>query len=261
MRLLHLTLSASLALGSVSAVAAEPAAAPAKHKAAPAAAATSVDPAAVAALNRMSAYLRTLTQFEITANNAVELVLDNGQKIENDRVVTYKAKFPDRFFIEQASDQRVRQYIYDGKQLTVSAPELGVYSTVPAPPTIVQTVNAAEEKYGVDVPLADLFRWGAAGGDTPRELKSGVHVGTATLDGVKTDQYAFRGPKVDWQIWIAQGDKPLPVKVVVIGLEDPAHPAFISRLTWNTSPSWSADTFVFKPAKDAMAIKFASNSQ
>jgi hypothetical protein len=257
MKPLYVALGASLVLATAS-TAAEPAA---KHHAAPAAAATSVDPVAVQALDRMSAYLRTLKAFEITADNSVELVLDNGQKIENDRVVTYKVRTPDRFFIETASDQRVRQYYYDGKQVTVSSPELRVYASVPAPPTIIQTVDAIGDKYGVELPLADLFRWGSANGGAHPNLKSGVHVGTATLNGVKTDQYAFRGDKVDWQIWIAQGDKPLPVKVVVVGLDDPAHPSFTSRLTWNTNASLADNAFAFTPSKDAMAIKFASNSK
>jgi hypothetical protein len=259
MRLLHLTLSASLALASAgAAVAAEPTAKPAKPHAA---AAVTVDPAAVEALRRMSAYLRTLTQFEITATNAMELVLDNGQRIENDRVTTYKVKSPDRFRIETTSDQRVREYVYDGKQLTVSSPLLGVYATVPAPATITQTLDAAAEKYGVVLPLTDLFRWNDPSSLRPQDLKSAVHVGTATLDGVKTDQYAFRENKIDWQIWIAQGDKPLPLKVVIVGLEDPAHPEFRSRLSWNTNAALAADTFEFRPAKDAMAIKFASSSK
>lgn len=261
MKPLHLALSASLLLAAMAgaAVAAEPTAKPAKPPAARAAA--SVDPAALQALQRMSAYLRTLTQFEITTTNAVELVLNSGQKIENDRVTTYKVKTPDKFVIETTSDQRVRQYVYDGKQLTVSSPLLGVYATVPAPPTIIQTLNAAADKYGVVLPLADLFSWSDPNGKRFSDLKSGVYVGTATLDGVKTDQYAFQEAKIDWQIWIAQGDKPLPLKVVIIGLEDPAHPAFSSRLNWNTNPSLAADTFEFHPAKDAMAIKFASSSK
>jgi hypothetical protein len=256
MKPIFLVLGASLVLA-----AASPSVAAAPAKSSAEAPKSAIDPAAVQALDRMSAYLRTLVNFEITADNSMELVLDSGQKIENDHVATYKVRRPDGFVIETASDQRVRQYVYNGKQLTVASPELGVYATVPAPPTIMQTLDAAAEKYGVVVPLEDLFLWGDKNNPRPRDTKSAVHVGTATIDGVKTDQYAFRGPKADWQIWIAQGAKPVPVKIVIIGLEDSAHPAFISRLKWKTDVTLDSSVFEFKPTKDAMAIKFASDSK
>jgi hypothetical protein len=254
MKPIFLALGASLVLASAGPVAA---AQPAKRTAE--APKSAIDPAALQAMDRMSAYLRTLVNFEITADNSVERVLENGQKIENDQVATYKVRRPDGFFVETSSDQRVRQFIYNGKQLTVSSPMLGVYGTVPAPPTIMQTLDAAAQKYGVTIPLEELFVWSDASNQRSKELKSAVHVGTATLDGVKTDQYAFRSPRADWQIWIAQGAKPVPLKVVIIGLEDPAHPAFISRLKWNTDAT--LDSSVFKPPKDAIAIKFATNSK
>ncbi len=263
MKPLHLTLSACLVLASVSGAAAAPATpvAPGRHHAAAPSAAEAVDPAALAALQHMSAYLHTLTRFEVTGTNAVDLVLESGQKIENDRVTTYKVQMPDRFFIETASDQRVRQYVYDGKQIAVVSPVLGVYATFPAPPTIALALDAAAERYGVVLPLEDLFHWSDPKTERSKDLKAGVHVGTATLDGVKTDQYAFREGAIDWQIWIAQGDRPLPLKVVIVARGDPARPAFSSRLNWNTSPTWAADTFTFQPPKDAMAIKFASSSK
>jgi len=37
------------------------------------------------------------------------------------------------------------------------------YATVPAPPTIAELVDRLEKKFGIDLPLVDLFYW-----DTPR---------------------------------------------------------------------------------------------
>ena len=41
----------------------------------------------------------------------------------------------------------------------------------------------------------------------------------------------------------------MPRKVVIVDRTDEAHPAYIARLTWNTSPQFSKDTFAFKPAQ------------
>src|SRR4051794_34558565 len=105
MKPLHIALSASLLLAAGSPAAA---AEPAKHHAE--APKSAIDPVAMQAMDRMSAYLRTLVNFEITADNSMELVLDNGQKIENDHVATYKVRRPDGFVIDTISDQRVRQF-------------------------------------------------------------------------------------------------------------------------------------------------------
>ncbi len=48
----------------------------------------------------------------------------------------------------------------------------------------------------------------------------------ATLDGVLTNQYAFRQGEVDWSVWIEQGDRPLPRKLMIIDRSRPSSPPF-----------------------------------
>ena len=75
------------------------------------------------------------------------------------------------------------------------------------------------------------------------------------INGVETQQYIFRQPGIDWQIWIAKGDKPAPVRVVVVASEDPARPQFQADLTWDTTPQFAADSFVFTPPAEAWNVK------
>lgn len=219
-----------------------------------------VEPGAVEALKRMSAYLGTLTAFEIKADNSLDLVLDDGQKVQVDGVATYRVRRPNGFVIEASTDLKARQFVYDGKSLTVYAPKLGYYATVDAPPTIRQALDAASQKYGVTLPLEDLFRWSEPGGaERASLLDEGFFVGGATLNGEETDQYAFRQGDIDWQIWIRRGDKPVPVKVVIVDRSDEAQPAYTARLSWNVAPSFAGDAFTFKPAKDARAISMIAS--
>jgi hypothetical protein len=83
-------------------------------------------------------------------------------------------------------------------------------------------------------------------------------VGTSSIDGVQCDQYAFREGEIDWQIWIQRGDQPVPRKVVIIDRTDEARPAYVARLTWNTSAQFTKATFAFSPPKDAKAIHMAA---
>ena len=256
----RLALCASLAFAFMSpatAGAAEP-----RPKPAPAAVATApaadIEPEAVQALTRMSAYLGTLTAFDIKADTSLDLIMTDGQKLKLDGANHYTVRRPDAFVVEVATPRKVRRLIYDGKSMTLYAPELGVYATVPAPPTIRAAMEEASDRYDLVVPLADLFRWTDPNQKDREPLTAAMVVGPAKVDGVEADQYAFREAEVDWQIWIQKGDKPVPLKVVIIDRLDPTRPQFETRLHWDLSPQLTSDTFAFRPATGAQAIRLTS---
>jgi hypothetical protein len=216
-----------------------------------------VDPEAVAALNKMGAYLRTLTNFEIKADTTTDAVLDNGQKVQFAGKNNYKVRRPNGFVISVADDRKVRQFYYDGKDFTVFSPRMGFYATVAAPPTIHEVLAKVYDKFGIELPLEDLFRWGTPE-DHHSDLTSGYTIGYAKINGVDAVQYAFREGDVDWQVWIQQGDKPLPLKAVITTASDEARPEYSATLSWNTNPTFAKDTFTFKPPANAKPITIAA---
>jgi hypothetical protein len=256
--LIVLTVAAPLAAWAQasSAPAAAPAkAAPAKKKPVAAAAAPKgvVEPASVAALGKMSAYLRTLPAFEVKMAMQRDDVDIYGQLVTLNSEATYKVKSPNAFNISVVDDAKTREFYYDGKSVTVYDPKTSYYARFDALPTIRQTLDAAEAKYGVSVPLDDLFHWDQGDAQSSK-LTSGHFVGSTRIAGREADQYAFRQPGVDWQIWIAKGAKPVPLRVVLVGSHDPARPQFEADLSWDTAPQFAADTFVFTPPAGAKAI-------
>jgi hypothetical protein len=255
---LGLALSLSCAPLALAADPAAPAAHPARHTVRHTAQSAMLQPEAVQAIKRMSAYLATLPAFEVKATTSLDLVNDADQALQLDGTARYKVRRPDGFVIDVVSDRQSRRFIYDGKQLTVFSPGLGYYATVPAPPTIRQTLDAAYAKFGIALPLEDLFTWSDPASDRTKDLISGFMVGTATIDGVETTQYAFRQKNVDWQVWIQTGDHPLPRKLVIVDRTDPARPAYSARLSWELNPAMSAADFAFQPGKDDKAIKLAA---
>lgn len=220
-----------------------------------------VDPEALQALKRMSAYLGTLPAVGLTSNTSLDVVTDQGQRVQLDGVVNYKIKRPNAFVIDVNSDYKKRRFYYDGKQFTVYGPQVGYYATAAAPPTIQQTLAAIDEKYGIELPLEDLFRWNDPAENPARDLISGFPVGSTTIDGVPTDHYAFRQKDVDWEIWIQKGAQPLPKKVVIVDRTDPAHPTYTARLTWNVNPTFTPADFAFQPGKDAKQIRLSELSK
>lgn len=243
------------------------AAAPAKAVKAPAAAKATravdspVDPDAVEALRRMSAYLMTLKAFELKADTTVDLVTESGQRLQLGGVSTYKVRTPDAFQIVVTNDMKDRRYYYDGKQFTIFAPSVGFYASAAAPPTIKQTLELVYQKYGIVLPLDDLFRWNTPESVATHQLSSGYLVGPGMVDGVLCDHYAFRQLKKDWEVWIEQGERPLPRKLVIVDRSDPAGPGYSARLAWTLNPTLAASDFTFVPAAGNKAITLAGKAK
>ncbi|HXW55001.1 MAG TPA: DUF2092 domain-containing protein [Candidatus Cybelea sp.] len=215
-----------------------------------------IDPDAIAILNKMGGYLRSLKAFQIHSVTRREDVLDDGEKIEYDGVVDLLARQPDRLRIEVDNDRQHRLYLYDGKTFTLWAERVNYYATVAAPPTIGQLSDELYSKFGIDVPLGDLFLWG-----TPRskvdEITAATDIGPSPVEETTCEQYAFRQAGLDWQIWIQQGDFPLPRKFVITTLTDDARPQYSAVLTWSLAPSFDEAAFTFDPPKGAQKIVFA----
>lgn len=247
-----------LILGGMLALAGTPAAQAQEQTAAPAVAPEdAVDPQAVEALKRMSAYLTSLNTFKLTSTAAIDVVTNENQKVQMDSVTVYQVKKPG-IAISFNSDMKQRQYLYDGKQFTIFAPAMGYYATVPAPATNREFLQELYEKTGIELPLEDLFRWADEDQSDINSLTSAFNVGTATIDGARTDHWAFRSNDFDWELWIEQGDRPLPRKIVITDRTDPTLPSFTARLAWEENPTLNPADFTYVPGPDAIPIQIAS---
>lgn len=219
-----------------------------------------VDPAAIGALEKMGAHLRTLTAFQVEAATSDEDVLDDGQKIQHDGVTSIIAKLPSLLRAEVSGDRHERLYFYDGNEFTLFAKRVNYYATIPAPGRIVQLADQLEDEYGFSIPLEDLFRWGAAGWSGSSDIKAAMKVGPSVVEGVTCEQYAFRQDDIDWQIWIQRGDHPLPRKIVITDRMDEARPQHTAVYTWNLAPSFNEVAFKFQPPDGAKRVKLAQAS-
>jgi hypothetical protein len=217
-----------------------------------------IEDEAVQAIKDMSDYLMSLNTIAFTSQGSLDVVTNDGQRIQLDGTTNYKVRKPG-FVIDYRSDIKSRRFIYDGKNFTVYSPLLGYYSTVPAPGTNREVLDTIYQKFGIALPLEDLFRWGdGSNADRIQALKSAYEVGSATIDGVATDHFAFREADVDWEVWIQKGDQPLPKKVVIVDRTDPARPTFVARLTWNVNPTFTDADFTFVPDANAKRIQLAN---
>jgi hypothetical protein len=214
------------------------------------------DPQAIAALDRMGKFLYQQRSFNVRTTTEHDYVLQSGQKAQIRSTGELRALRPDHLFAQVHSDRKDRRFYYDGKMFTMYAPKLGYYASVPAPPTIGQLADLLEDRYALELPMVDLFRFGTDASPI-HEITGAIHVGAAMIDGVMTDQYAFRQPGVDWQIWIERGARPLPHKIVLTTTDDPARPEHSVEMSWQLNVRHSDSEFAFVPPKGTERIVIA----
>lgn len=220
-----------------------------------AAPATKPDPDALAALNKMGEALRAMTAFTVTADVTTEQVLESGQKLQYGGDLKIEAQRPSGFKIHMNFDHKERDIYYDGKSITLFAPKVGYYASVPAPATIGATLDVIKDKYDVEIPLADLFYLGTDPALTAR-IQSGFYVGPETVGGVACQHYAFRQAAADWQVWIRSDGPALPCKMVITTTQDEAQPQYTAAMTWQPqAPAQAAYTFT--PPANAHRITVA----
>lgn len=212
-----------------------------------------VDPKAMEALDRMGKALRALGPFSVHAESTAELVLEDAEKVEFSGQVDYQVIPPNKLHASLVSDRREREFYYDGKTLTIYAPTSGFYATLPAPATLRGLVDKAQNEYGVEMPLADLFLWGTDAAPAS-EITRATYIGRGRIDGDAVAHFAYRQGNTDWQVWL--DGEALPRKLVIADTSTPERPEYTAQLDWAKGETVSADAFAFKPGDDDYEIAF-----
>jgi hypothetical protein len=217
-------------------------------------AANAVDPASIQALKDMGAHLLTLKRFEVSTELTGERVLADGQKLQHTATAELDVVRPNRIRALMKTARSQRQLTYDGKTVTLYTPAQKVYGTLAFDGTLGALIDLLEEKYGMQIPLEDLFRFGTPEA-TFDKIESAMNAGQDFIGGDLCNHYAFRQDKTDWQIWITAGGKPLPRKVVITNRADEARPQSVHLIDWNLKPTFKDAVFKFTPPKGATKIE------
>lgn len=147
------------------------------------------------------------------------------------------------------------ELVLDGKDLVLFGREANAYLRLPAP-TIAAAVQAVQ-RLGFDAPGADLLAEAPLDGATT-DIVVGTHVGMTFIDGAEVHHLAFRGVEIDWQLWVTAGDRPLPLRYVIISKAVAGTPQYTLQLrNWSAAPADPA-RFVFMPPSGARSLDAAS---
>ena len=216
-------------------------------------ASAAVEPAALQALERMGSYLRSLKQFGVEARSQTDQVVENGQTVEFRHTTRLLAQQPDKLKVSVDNQGIHRTLYYNGKRFTLYQSPSPYYASAPAPANINALIDLLNSRYGIELPLADLFRWNA---NTVRQagLRSAVLIGSETLDGQRCDHYALRQDAIDWQLWLREGEQRLPCRLTITRRDIPEQPRHSVDFTWQLTPAISAHSFDFDPPAGAQEV-------
>jgi hypothetical protein len=213
-----------------------------------------VSPEAQAVLDRMTAYLRSLQTYSIDSTVTRDEVVALGYKLQDNEHSTIVVQRPNKLRADVAGDVRNRTFVYDGTKLVMYSPDDAAYVQATAPNSLATLISSLLD-IGVEMPLIDVL-YQAAAGTLTEGVRGGILVGESTIDGAVTDHLAFRQANVDWQLWVQQGDRPLPRKILITTRYEVGDPQYQAILRWNLKPKISNSTFAFVPPKDAIEISF-----
>ncbi|CAG4894875.1 DUF2092 domain-containing protein [Paraburkholderia saeva] len=217
-------------------------------------AASAVDQGSIQALKTMGTYLQTLKRFRVSNELSAERVLTDGQKLQHTAMAEMNVARPDKLQVLMRSPRSTRELFYNGKTVTLYQPAQKYYSSVEYTGTIASLIESLRAKYGLELPLADLFLWGTDAAPLDK-IESAMNAGQDFIGNDLCDHYAFRQGDIDWQIWISAGDKPLPRKIVITNRSDDARPQSVSLLQWDLKPAMPDSVFTFAPPKGSTKIE------
>jgi hypothetical protein len=218
--------------------------------------APAVDPAATKILQRMTDYLSSLKQFSVRTQNTLEDLLESGHRVDFDVSASVIIGRPNKLRAERKGDLIDQTFYYDSKTLTLYNPSDKVYATEPAPGTIEELLDYARESLGLTVPVADLV-YRNAFPLLMQEVTFAKVVGKAVIGGVRCDHLIFSRPGVDFQVWVADGDQPLPYKYVVTDTGIPGRLSVTTVMSdWNVAPAVDDTRFTFVPPQGVQRITF-----
>lgn len=220
------------------------------------AASPSPPPSSREVIRAMSETLRAAERIRFRAEIEFDEVLDDGQRIQFAGATSVKLRKPNGLSVDYRDDVSAKKLWYDGSSLTLYDPFHDVYASAAAPPEVGEAVDRFELEYGVSFPLATLVLGNPYETVISRALR-GTYLGLHDVSGTACHHVAFVGENVDFQLWVEQGERALPRKLVVIYKQEPGFPQYEAKLLdWDLDAKLSDADFRRQVPAEAVATSF-----
>jgi hypothetical protein len=208
-------------------------------------------------LMRMAEFLAKTPRFTVNLLSGYDVVQASGQKIEFGETRKVIVDRPNHLRVESVhSDGEKHLVFYDGKNITVFDPSKKVYAQAPKPGGIDAAIMYFLRDLHMRLPLAALLL-SRFPEEIDRRTQSLDYVERTEMHGMPAHHLAGRTETVDYQIWIAEGARPLPLRAVLTYKNAEGQPQFRAQFSdWNLSPEIQDSQFAFSPPEGARKIAF-----
>ena len=221
------------------------------HSAASAQEPIEVDAANV--LTSMSQFLGGLKKFSAKYDTDLDIITPHGQKLKLVSSGNVLVSRPGQLSITRSGTLADVKFNLDSGILTIFGLKLDGYVQFPAK-TIDEAITRVREDVGFSAPGADMISAKPFDMDLT-DIVSGRHIGMTTIGGESVHHLAFRGSKLDWQLWVKDGTEPFPLKYVITSKLQAGAPEYSLRLTgWNSKPDIVENSFTFTPSATAKKL-------
>jgi len=203
----------------------------------------------------MSDYMAAQQTISFDFDSSLEVITTDSQKVAFASSGAVTLNRPDKIRATRAGGFANAELVFDGKTVSLLGKEQNLYAQAEIPGTIDHLVDELRDKFhrplsGADLLMSDVY------GQLMPLVTNVKDLGSGVIRGVECDHLAFRTKEVDWQIWIAQGDRPYPCRYVVTTKNVKGWPQYtVDVRDWKTGTEVAADDFAFKIPPGARKLK------
>jgi hypothetical protein len=218
---------------------------------------STIDPVAINLMRKSARFLADSPALSFNWFVSYDEIIDDKQKLTFMRSGSNVLVRDKGFFSRVEGESGVREYYYDGRQFTVSAPGENFYAVEDFDKGFEALIDAVREATNTEIPLYALMSR-----DLPERiedgLKSAMYLGITYISGSEVHHLAFSDAEEDWQVWISTDEKaPLPLVIAGTETQKTGWPQYRAYLTdWDLNAEIDPARFTFKPDEDDRKISF-----
>ncbi|MDX2419042.1 MAG: DUF2092 domain-containing protein, partial [Xanthomonadales bacterium] len=206
-------------------------------------------------LKSMSDYMAAQKALSFDYDATLEVVTKDDQKLALASSGSVRLNRPDKIHVTRSGGFADVEMSFDGKTLTLLGKDLNLYAQTAVPGTVDHLVDELREKHNRPLPAADLLLSNVYDA-LMLDVVDVKDLGSGVIGGVECNYLAFRAKEVDWQIWIAQGERPYPCRYVITSTFIAGGPQYsIQTRNWKMGKETAATDFSFRNSTNAQKIE------
>jgi hypothetical protein len=188
----------------------------------------------------------------------VDLQADSGQFVTFFNEAEVALQRPNKLRADVIGELMNVQLYFDGNKLLAFDAANNSYAISPPLANIDEMLEFLMTKAQISFPTADIMHSDPYAVMT-KNLTDAIVVGDTVVNGVAVEHFAYREPGIDWEIWIAKGEKAVPLRLAMTYKQVKNYPRFLVEFfDWKLNPKLKNKLFDFKVPNDAKQVEFSS---